>query len=110
MVAHRLAERYRRAEVIVVIFKRHLDRFSDRLESGEVNDAVDGVARENFVELFSVAHVRLIEGDGPSGYLLQAISDLLAAVDEVINNDDLHAALKQLHAGMAAYKAHTASN
>ena len=108
MAAHRLAEGDGRAEVVVVVLQRYFDRFAHGLQTGEVDDAVDIVLFKYLIEPFTVAHVCLVENDRPAGYLLNAASGLGAAVDEVVDDDDVHAALQKLDAGMAADIAHAA--
>ena len=75
-----------------------------------MDDAVDAVAGEYLVKLDAVAHIRLVKGDGPARYLLNAFACLGAAVNKIINDDDIHALLQKLNAGVAADIAHSAGD
>ena len=110
VVTHRLAERDRRAEVVVVVFQRHLHRLAHGLEAREMNDAVDLLLGENAVEPGAVAHVHLIKFQRPARDLFDPSARLCAAVDEIVHHDDIHALLKQLHARVAADVAHAAGH
>ena len=110
VVTHRLAERDRRAEVVVVVFQRHLHRLAHGLEAREMNDAVDLLLGKNAVESGAVAHVHLIKFQRPARDLFDPSSRLRAAVDEIVHHDDIHALLKQLHARVAADVAHAAGH
>ena len=94
--------------VVVVILQRHFYRFAHGLQTGEVYDAVDIVLFKYPVERFAVAHVSLVEYDRPAGYLPDAAPGLGAAVDEIVDDDDVHTALQKLDAGVAADIAHAA--
>ncbi len=102
VVAHGLAETHGGEEVVVIVFQRHRHGFADGLEPGEMDRAVDVVLFKDAVERRAVAHVVFIEGDVLARDLLHAFDGLRAGVDQIIDDDDLVAALEQLHAGVAA--------
>ena len=110
VVTHRLTERDRRAEVVVVIFQRHLHRLAHGLKPGKMNDAVDLLLGKNAVESGAVAHVHLIKFQRPARDLFDPFARLRAAVDKIVHHDDIHALLKQLHARVAADVAHAAGH
>ena len=102
VVAHGLAEAHGGEEIVVVVFQRHRHGLADGLEPGEVDRAVDAVLFKNAVERRTVAHVVLIEGHVLAGDLLYAFDGLDVGVDQIVDDDDIVAAFKQLHAGVAA--------
>ena len=75
-----------------------------------MDDAVDAVAGEYFVKLLAVTHIRLIKSHGLARYLLDTLARLGAAVNKIINDDDIHALLQKLNAGVAADIAHSAGD
>ena len=75
-----------------------------------MDDAVYVVRGEYLIELFAVAHIGSVEGEGSARYLLNALLCLFTAVYEIIYDDNVKALLKQLHAGVAADIAHAAGN
>ena len=61
MLAHRVEQRDRADDVVLVVAQRIRDRFADRLEPGEMDDGVDRVLAENPIERVAVADVRVDE-------------------------------------------------
>ena len=102
VVAHGFAETDRGEEVVVVVFQRHHDRFAHGLEPGEVDRAVDAVLFKDAVEHGAVAHVVFIEGDLFARDHFHTLDRLRAGIYKVVDDDDLMAAVEQLHAGVAA--------
>ena len=110
VVTHRLAERDRRAEVVVVIFQRHMHRLAHGFEAREMNDAVNLLLGKNAVEPGTVAHVHLIKFQRPARDLFDPSARLCTAVDKIVHHDDIHALLEQLHTRVAADVAHAAGH
>jgi hypothetical protein len=98
------------ADVVLVVSEGTLDRFGNRLESSEVNDASDagpggGVSREELAHL-SAPVVHLVESEGRHDEaVLDTVlfgedpdgpEDFLEAVAQIVDNDDVVAVLEKL--------------
>ena len=79
-----------------------------------MDDAVDLVGIEDLVHRIAVEHVGLVEGEVLSGLVahdgLDAVDGDGAGVGEVIDDDDLVAALEQLNDGVGTDETGTAGN
>lgn len=97
---HGLEEAESAVNVDAVVFERNLARFTDSLQSCEVNDAVNvAVLLEDGIEGLLVGDIAL----GILGLLaadqLNAVDDFLGGVVEVVNDDDLVAGFEEGEGG-----------
>ena len=99
---HHLAEGECRVQVVVVVFERLLDRFADRLVSGEVDHRVDLVFGEDLFELFAVADVGDVEDRFAPGEAVDTADRFGAAVREVVDDDDAAALTQEGQGGVGA--------
>ena len=102
MVTHGLTETDGGEEVVVIVFKRHLNRFADSLQAGKVNGTVDVVLLEDTVQSGAVTDVLLVERDGFSGDLLNALDGFGRGINKVIDDDDVEIFFQKFNAGVAA--------
>ena len=86
---HHLAESEGGIDVVLVVFERLLDRFADRLVSGEVDDRVDFVFREDFFEFFPVADIGDIERRAPAGKTANPADRFNTAVRKVVDDHNI---------------------
>ena len=108
MVAHDVDEHQGVLDVVVVVLDGLAHRLADGLKAGEVDDAVDLMGVEDLVHGLAVEHVGLVEGEVLGSLFahdgLDAVDGDGAGVGEVIDDDDLVAALEQLNDGVRADK------
>ena len=114
VVAHDIDEHQGVLDIVVVVLDGLAHRLANGLKAGEVDDAVDLVGIEDLVHRIAVEHVGLVEGEVLGGLVahdgLDAVDGNGAGVGEVIDDDDLVAALEQLNDGVRADKAGAAGN
>ena len=114
MVAHDVNEHQGVLDIVVVVLDGLAHRLADGLKAGEVDDAVDLVGIEDLVHRIAVEHVGLVEGEVLGGLVahdgLDAVDGDGAGVGEVIDDDDLVAALEQLNDGVGTDETGTAGN
>ena len=99
---HRLKQVDAAGDVILIIVQRDLGGLPYRLESGEVDDGVDILFGEDFVQGLAVADVGLVETEIFAGYLFYLFKRFSRTVAKVVDDDDLAAGLQQFDAGVAA--------
>lgn len=100
VLRHGLEEAESAVDVDAVVFERDLARFTDSLQSCEVNDAVNvAVLLEDGIEGLLIGDIAL----GILGLLaadqLNAVDDFLGGVVEVVNDDDLVAGFEEGEGG-----------
>ena len=114
MVPHDVDEHQGVLDVVVVVLDGLAHRLADGLKAGKVDDAVDLMGIEDLVHRIAVEHVGLVEGEVLGGLVahdgLDAVDGDGAGVGEVIDDDDLVAALEQLNDGVGTDEAGTAGN
>ena len=103
VIAHRLEQHQRAAEVVVVVFYGLYAAFAYGFEARKVYHAVDVVFAEDPVERGAVAHVGVIELHLFAGDLFDALKALLAGVAQVVRDHHAVAAREQLDGGVTAY-------
>ena len=86
---HRLEERNRPADVVVVIKKRLRDRLADRLEASEMQHRVDSLPGHRAIKRAAIADIHRVQLDFLPGELAQSLEDRRLRVREV--GDDAHA-------------------
>ena len=114
MVAHDVDKHQGVLDVVVVVLDGLAHRLADGLKAGKVDDAIDLMGIEDLVHGLAVEHVGLVEGEVLGGLFahdgLDAVDSDSAGVGEVIDDDDLVAALEQLNDGVRADKAGATGN
>ena len=109
MVAHDVDEHQGVLDVVVIVLDGLAHRLADGLKAGEVDDAVDLVSVEDLVHGLAVEHISLVEGEVFGSLFahdgLDAVNGDSAGIGEVVDDDDLVAALEQLNDGVRADKA-----
>ncbi len=92
----RVEDGHERADIVAVVEEGLLDRFTDGLECGEMDDPVDLFSQENGfdeIRIGAVAHVCLRSG---SEYRLESVEYRLPRVAEIIENDRHMSGLREL--------------
>ena len=114
VLAHDVDERERVADVVGVVLDRLGDGLAHGLVAGKVDNATRAVLVEDLGERGAVVDVGLVEGEIGGGGLthdgLDAVADLGRRVGEVVDNDDLVAALEEFDNRVAADEAGTAGH
>ena len=95
-------------QVVVVVEHGLFHALPHRLQSGEVDGAVNLMLLENPGQLLLVPDIQIIEYGCLARDGLDALHGLRAGVGQVVHNDHVHAPVQQLRAGVAADIAHAA--
>ena len=101
---HGLDQRERGVEVVAVISQRDAAAFAHGLEAGEVDDGVDLMRGENFLQRGAVADIRLVEHRFDARDGLNLLDDIGLGIGQIVHDNDLVPRLLQLHAGVASDK------
>jgi hypothetical protein len=101
-IAHRLEQRDRAADVVLVVLERLVHRLAHGLEPGKVDDAVDGRARKRACKGLPVADIPLDELRTRTRDLLDAVDDDGRRVAEVVEDHGLMPCLLQRNDRMAS--------
>ena len=109
VLLHRFAHSQSAVEVIAVILHRLSDGLADSLVRSKVNNRIDLVFGKDLIHRRRIAAVSLVELDGLASQLFDALQRLLAAVVEVIDNNNAVSSIKQFYAGMGTDESRTAS-
>ena len=104
VVTHGFTERNGREKVVVIVFKRHRNRFADSLQPGKMNDAPDLIFFKDSVKRCPVTDIIFIENEILSRNLLDAFKRFFSGIDQIVNHDDSVTPVQKLDAGMAADK------
>ena len=110
VVAHGFTQRNRGEEVVVVIFQRHRNRFTDCLQPGKMNDTSDVIFFKDRIECSTVTDVIFIENEILSRNLLDAFKGFFTGIDQVVDNNHPVSLVQKLNTGMAADKAGSTGN
>ena len=100
VLLHRFADGQRAVEVVAIVFHRLGHGLADGLVRRKVDDRIDLVFGKDLVHRRKVAAIRVVELHGLSSQLLHALKGLLAAVVEVVDDNNAVARVEQLHAGV----------
>src|SRR3954471_7201559 len=101
LAVHRLQKRDAAAHVVVVIVKRPLDRFTDRLQAGEMHHGLRLIGRHDALKRWAIAQVELMEGDARvRRECADAIEDLRLRVHQVVDAPQATARRREHDAGV----------
>ena len=89
MVLHCLTECDSGEEVIVIVFQRHRDGFTNGFEPGKVNHAADIMFIKDGIQRGAVTHVVFVEDNIFAGNLLHSFQRLFAGVYKVIDHNNI---------------------
>ena len=111
MVTRGLDYIHERLQIVLVVLERLAHRLTDGLESGEMNDRVDLVGREQQFRGHRVAKIHLHERNvlSSSDFLHTLVAGLVT-VGHVVCDNDIVAGLDKLHRDMASDKSGTAGH
>ncbi len=96
-----------RIQVIAVITERLGNAFTDCLQTGKMNDAVEVVLAEDTIHGCLISHIRLIMGNRTADNLFNAADGLRAAVDIIVHDDGFMSGIAQFNTGMGPDKTGT---
>ena len=86
----------------MVVAEGLLDAFAYGLQAREVDDGVDLVLGEDFLQALPVQKVGFVEFEVLAGDLPDVVQGFGLGVDEVVHDDDVLACIEKLHAGVGA--------
>ena len=102
MLTHHVNESERACDIIVVIFPRLCDGFTDCLETCEMDNGVDFFVPENVLHSRSVANIGKIEFHVLACDLLYSFKGFFRRVREVIAHNDIITVFEKLNYRMGA--------
>ena len=97
-----------RIQVIAVITERLGNAFTDCLQAGKMNDAVEVVLAEDTIHGCLVGYIRLIMGNRTADNLFNTADGFRAAVDIIVHDDRFMSGIAQFNTGMGPDKTGTA--
>ena len=100
MFSHDVNEHESAGDIVVVIFPRLCNGFTDRLETCEMDNGVDLFLFEDFVHRIAVENVCEVELHGLAGDGFHAFEGLFAGVAEVVAYNDFIAGILEFDNGM----------
>ena len=98
MEGHDLQKTQRTCHIVLIIENRLCHRLAHRLQSGKVDNGINGMLRKDPFHVRFRTDVRLIEMQGDRNDFLDPLQNILFGIGKIVGNDDfLFASLGQLH-------------
>jgi hypothetical protein len=110
VIAHFVNKVKSARDVVVIIFDRHSDRFTDSLKTRKMDNGIDIVFVKYLLYALTVEKVDFVKLGTDAGNCFDMVNYLCLRIGKVIENNDLLALLNKVNAGMRADIARTAGN
>ena len=104
MGLHGFTQGQGRIQVVAVITQGLGNAFTNRLQAGEVNNAVEVVLAENTIHGCLISHVCLIMRNRMADDLFDPVDGFRTAVDIIVHNDRFMTRVAQFNTGMGSDK------
>ena len=100
LLVHGFQQVDRAADVVLVVLQRHLNRFTHRLEAGEMDHRIDFFLPEQTIHRVCVTQICQVKLNVHTGQRLHPAEGVGLGIAEVVHDYDFVAGLEKFQAGM----------